>query len=210
MLFTEQELKQIIKEETKLVLNEFEWGDVWSGAKSILSKGMDAAPEAAVGWIARQIVSMMPGVESDDWLAVTIGKSVGNISWDEWQKIIAGKGTNRCDIIAQNVGEGIVEAISYKLLIYLEKAITGVIFDKESDGGLELGDLMTAVGSPKLFAAQKGGSLAFTGALGITYEVIGNEIKSAAFFKDIINSMSGAICTTIEDLKKNPTKIFGG
>jgi len=210
MLITEQELKQIIKEETESVLSEWEWSDVWSGAKSIFSKGASAAPEAAIGWITRQIVSMMPGVEADDWLAVTIGKSVGNISWDEWQKIIAGKGTNRCDIIAQNIGEGVVEAISYKLLIYLEKAITGVIFDKESDGGLELGDLMSAIGSPQLFAAQKGGKLAFTSALGVTYEMIGNEIKSAAFFKDIINSLSGAICTTIEDIKENPTKIFGG
>jgi len=210
MLITEQELRQIIKEETESVLSEWEWGDVWSGAKKIFSKGIDAAPEAAVGWIARQIVSMMPGIEPDDWLAVTIGKSVGNISWDEWQKIIADEGGKRCDIIAQNIGEGVVEAISYKLLIYLERAITGVIFDKESEGGLELGNLMSAVGSPKLFAAQKGGKLAFTGALGITYEMIGNEIKSADFFKDIINSMSGAICTTIEDIKENPTKIFGG
>ena len=73
-----------------------------------------------------------------------------------------------------------------------------------------LGNLMSAIGSPQIFVAQKGGKYAYTAALGVSYEMIANEIKDAAFFKDMIKSLSGAICSTIEDIRKNPSKAFGG
>ena len=160
MQISKQELEQIIKEETELVLSEWEWSDLLGGAKKIFSKGLTAAPEAAIGWITRQIVSMVPGIEADGWIAVAIGQSVGNIGWDEWKVIIADTGGQRCNVLAQNIGEGLLETIAKKLLMYIEKAISDMVHGEESEGGLGLGDLMLAIGAPEIFAAQTAGKFA--------------------------------------------------
>jgi hypothetical protein len=111
---SKQELKQIIREEIeKENLVEFDLSQMkLPSIEDFFSKTGESAgeaiPEKAKGFLVGLVLELF-GINARSPLALIFRKSIANIDFEEWAGIMSDKGGQRCQIIADNVYEGIVE-----------------------------------------------------------------------------------------------------
>jgi len=227
MKISEEQLKQVIKEETQgaisehseflylallserenLTEEEFEQKLIDEGIfdwfKKLATRGWDATKEAAIEVAVKKTLGAFGFPEDSFWVRVT-ANTIDEMDMKDWKAVW--KGTAGCNLVADRIMRGVLESVADILLDKLQGALTaalGEIYGSMGEAAAMMPDPRAQLVS--VAAKYKAGDplpMGTTIGFGIGKEAIVNYLHDIEFIDEARGKLASMICDAVGDIKR--------